>query len=342
MSIWLTAGVERWGFGYLDAFFAECKRAGVDPLVLAWVFGDAISTAAILNGVNDPYQKRTDGKPIFITKAKALSWLTTMAQKATAAGVKPIVAIEHEFAQEGLETDASAFGPYFDEASAAIRKACPDARIAFCCPIWEDENVIGRTYAKQIAAADIVGSQTLLFPPRHGVTEFRNAGLNFTDAFANLRRMAAGKPTAIIDLGFSSYGGAYAKTPPFAGGDGRANEALQAEAIASIAKVPDLDFVVYRALRDDPSFNTANYGGYAERHVGVVRSDGTKKPAHAALIALSIQPPPPPTPLEQAQARIRQLEAMVASTSDENGLLKANVANLNDRIATATRVLTGP
>ena len=32
-------------------------------------------------------------------------------------------------------------------------------------------------------------------------------------------------------------------------------------------------------LADDPKFNTANYHGMAERHWGLLRADGSRKPA---------------------------------------------------------------
>ena len=37
--------------------------------------------------------------------------------------------------------------------------------------------------------------------------------------------------------------------------------------------------LIWRILTDDPKFNTANYHGMAERHWGLLRADGTAKPA---------------------------------------------------------------
>jgi len=37
--------------------------------------------------------------------------------------------------------------------------------------------------------------------------------------------------------------------------------------------------VVWRAIVDDPSMDTSNYHGAAERHWGFVRADGSEKPA---------------------------------------------------------------
>lgn len=37
--------------------------------------------------------------------------------------------------------------------------------------------------------------------------------------------------------------------------------------------------MIWRMLADDPNFNTANYHGTAERHWGLLRADGSPKPA---------------------------------------------------------------
>lgn len=323
MSMWVTGGALKWGTGNIDTHYAACKAAGVPPLVKFWFWGDDISTKAINEGVKDQYQGT------WKTREAGLQLAKTIGEKATKAGVKPIVAIEHEFAQNGLETDASAFGPYWDEAAAAIKAACPGAVIVFTVPIWEDEALIGKTYAKQVAKADMVGSQTLLFAPRHGSREFTNAGANFVDAFAKLRGLAPGKPACIVDLGFSSYGGPYAAAPPFAGGNGTANEPLQKAAldgIASRAGSMGLEFIVYRDLKDNAGFDVANYGGYAERHVGVVRTDGSKKPAFDSLVALAKPTPqaPPPEPKTRTETEyMAQVNAAAKASQEAATLLQS-------------------
>jgi hypothetical protein len=334
MSVWVTGGALKWGTGNLDSHYKACKAAGVPPLVKFWYWGDDISTRAILDGVKDQYQGTWKTRKAGLELARAIG------AKAKNHGVSPIVAIEHEFAQEGLETDPSAFAPYYDEAAAVLRAECPTTRIAFCCPIWEDEALIASTYKAQIASSDLVASQTLLFPPRHASREFTNAGRNFEEAFANLRRLAPGKPSCIVDVGFSSYGGAYSKEPPFAGGDGRGNDALQKAAIDGIverAPAMGLEFIVARSLKDNASFAVSNYGGYAERHVGVIRADGSKKPAYESLLAIAkaAAPPPAPSPdpsplevcrAESAQLRRERDEATAAANGARQRLETARAA----------------
>lgn len=331
-TTWVTAGVENWGLGYLDSFFADCKRDGMDPLVKLWVWGDMISTPAIQDGVDDKYQRNKDGSPIHITREKAYAWARTMAEKATAAGVAPHVVIEHEFGKNGVDKDRTAFGPYFSRVADIIITACPDARIVFCSAIWNDQAVIARNYAMQIGKADVLGLQTLLFAPRHPEDQFRNAGKNLAKAFDVLRQATPEKPAAIIDLGFSSYGGAYAKAHPFAGGDGRAHEDLQATAVRSMTDVPGLEFIAYRNLKDLPGFSVSNFGGHAERHLGVVRSDGSKKPAYAALMDLAR--PKADAWMEAPVARVEALEAALEAQA-------AQLAAMGSRLDAAAQAL-GP
>ena len=78
-----------------------------------------------------------------------------------------------------------------------------------------------------------------------------------------------------MDLALSSYGAHY--------------EENQAAAMAELSrrlpelKVAGVQGLVWRAVSDDPRFDTANYHGEAERHWGLLRADGSAKPALAAF-----------------------------------------------------------
>jgi len=89
---------------------------------------------------------------------------------------------------------------------------------------------------------------------------------------ARYNKATFGKPSFVTDFAFSSY-----PTPAY--------ERYQDTVIREIfSRMDELDAagvqgMIWRMLADDPKFNTANYHGMAERHWGLLRADGSKKPA---------------------------------------------------------------
>lgn len=296
-TIWLGAWNVRSGTGNFRTFFDACKQRDITPLVYHWWFGDDISPTAIRSGVRDRYQKDASGNPILKTSDKAAELLISVMGHAQAAGVRPVVVIEHEFTKASVLNDPIPFNDYFRRMADIVH--AKGGRTAICPGVWADMAKVRAACAPALAASDIYGLQTLLFRPRHAESNFRDAGAILERQFKALRG-ADTKPTAIVDLGFSSYGGNYSTTHPFAGGNGQTGEPLQAEAFGSVLDhmpaMPALEFVCVRSLRDHPTFDVANYGGYAERHMGIQRADGTPKPSHAVVLEMAIPPPPPPPP----------------------------------------------
>jgi hypothetical protein len=87
-----------------------------------------------------------------------------------------------------------------------------------------------------------------------------------------------GKPSLIVDLALSSYPAAQ-------------YEPRQAAVTEELfTRLPELKKagvrgILYRMIADDPRFDTSNYHGVAERHWGMLRADGSEKPAFAAFAA---------------------------------------------------------
>jgi hypothetical protein len=86
------------------------------------------------------------------------------------------------------------------------------------------------------------------------------------------------KPLLIVDFALSSYPAA-------------TYEARQAHVAEELrTRMPELKAagvraMLYRMMADDPTFDTSNYHGVAERHWGLLRVDGSEKPAFAPFAA---------------------------------------------------------
>lgn len=292
-SKWLGAWAIKSGTGGWSEFFAACKADGQTPLILWWAWGDQISPAAIKNGVQDTYQN------VFKTQANLMPLLRDVMRKAKAAGVQPIVAVENEFNKNGCAA-APEFAKWFDDSVAVIRAECPGSKVLFAPGSWGDLAALAKFYAPQVAESDMVGLQCGFFKPRNA-GDPATVGTYMASAFAKL---GTAKSRILYDVFLSTYGGAFAKDHPFAGGDGKALETDQAKGIASLGSIPQVEVLVYRDLKDNPTFDVKNYGGYAERFVGVVRSDGTRKPSYDALMALA-KPPAPAEPKTRTEAEYK-------------------------------------
>ncbi len=154
---------------------------------------------------------------------------------------------------------------------------------------------------------DLVGTQCVIFLPRTSLPSYQQAPAR---AISKLRALmaAAGRPGILPDVCLSTYGGQYAATHPFAGGNGNALDNDQATALREFTDAADV--LCYRALRDDPAFPTQNYGGEAERHGGVIRVDGTHKPAYDVLLGLAKTPEA--DQLVSALSEIARLKLVIA------------------------------
>jgi len=312
-----------------DDFFKSCRAAGQTPVTLFFFFGDGGRPNAIRNGVNDPYQGN-----VFKTAAMGIDVLKAIMARAKAAGVAPAVAIENEAISYNLD-DPAPLQAYFDACAAVVHGV--GGKVVFSPGDWSDQARVRTVFAKQVAASDYLSVSCVKFAPRHGASAISSTlGTAIGKALTTLRG-DSGKPFALCDVAISSYGGQYSTTPPFSGGSGSALEQGQADALRSLAAIDGMEFLCYRDLKDNPTFNTANFGGIAERFVGIERSDGSHKPAHDVLMAMAQaggapSPPSQPAPMSSPQTY---------SQSDLDAAVQRAVAGLKDRIAKAVAALQG-
>lgn len=309
-----------------DSFFRDCKAQSQIPVILFFFMGDQGRPNALRNGVRDPYQGG-----VFKTVKDGVAVLTAIMAKAKAAGVSPIVAVENESASYNLD-DPAPFRAYFDECAKVVHAA--GGKVIFSPGDWSDQARVRTVFAQQVASSDYLSVSCVKFAPTHGTAAISSSlGPAIGKALATLRG-ATGKPIALCDVAISSYGGAYAPAPPYPGGSGAALEGGQADALRSLAAIQGLEFFCYRDLKDNPAFNTANYGGAAELHVGVVRGDGSRKPAFEALMALApLAPSPALDPLQDAFARLKAAEERQAAAEARAKALEAQVQDLAGQLA---------
>lgn len=337
-SKWLGAWALNSGTADWTGFFNECKAAGQQPLIFWWAWGDDISPTAIKSGVQDRYQN------VWKNQANLLPLLKDVMAKAKAVGVVPIVAIENEFNKNGCEKSPE-FAAWFDASAAVV--VANGGQVLFAPGSWGDLVALSVFYQPQVDKSDMVGLQCGYFRPRR-TDDLALVG----DVMArNFAKLPTGKPRILYDCFLSTYGGAFAKDHPFAGGDGKALEAQQAKAILGLGKVPGLVALVYRDVKDAAGFDVKNYGGYAERFVGVMRSDGTRKPGFDALMSISKPvaapapapaPAPPPDPCADVKARLAASgaalaasQAALAQATAERDALRVELAGLLSKVQAA-------
>jgi hypothetical protein len=85
------------------------------------------------------------------------------------------------------------------------------------------------------------------------------------------------KPAFIIDLALSSY--------PSSEYEGY-QDGIVRQLFLRLGelKAAGVSGIIWRAIVDDPSMDTSNYHGVAERHWGFVRADGSEKPAFRPFV----------------------------------------------------------
>ncbi len=304
-SKWLGAWTLKSGTADWTTFFNECKSSGQQPLIFWWAWGDDISPTAIKSGVQDRYQD------VWKDQSKLLPLLKDVMAKAKAVGVKPIVAIENEFNKNGCDKSPD-FAAWFD-ASADIVKA-NGGLVLFAPGSWGDLTALCTFYKGQVDRSDLVGLQCGYFKPRRSDDLALVGGV----MARNFAKLPPGKPRILYDVFLSCYGGNYATTHPFAGGDGRALEGKQAQALKGLAAIPDLVALMHREVKDNPNFDVKNYGGYAERFTGIARADGSRKPSYDALLAVAEpagatpDPEPAPDPCQSLRDELGRLKADLA------------------------------
>lgn len=258
-TYWMGGWTQKYGFGEMESRLKAAKKRGITPVVSWWYWGDDISPRAVESGVRDRYHGVQKDRATWTRLSREMA--DRIARHMGEAGA--VVVLETEFNKNGIET-WEPFDGYLAEQAAIFRSRGIQVALGF--GNWGRANW-GR-FDRAIAAADYLGVQLL----RSSVREpgaYGKAADTLLSAARALQRF--GKPTLVIDVALSSYGNGYEQTQAAAWGE--IMDRLPA------LKMAGVQGMLLRSIADDPKFDTANYHGPAERHWGLLRADGTAKPA---------------------------------------------------------------
>jgi hypothetical protein len=276
---WMGSWIEESGYGGYDVFLDRCAGEGFVPAIQIWEFGDQIGEGAIENGV-------TGYGGELKTKAKALELARQCALRAKARGLKPYFIVETEWNKGGI-SGWSGWSDYYLSVAKVLRDNCPGCRIVCAPGNWGNLTDLARFHLRAFEGSDVLATQGLFSVVRGmSIDVVRNPAPLFEAAIKAMRAAAASlaaKTALITDFGVSTYGGNFAATHPFGGGDGTALEGDQETAFRNAAmylgkmEAAGIEALLYRALVDDPNTGTYNYYGFAERSFGILHSNGTTK-----------------------------------------------------------------
>jgi hypothetical protein len=179
--------------------------------------------------------------------------------------------LETEFNKGGIES----YQPFDAELASVARrlKRRSNVKVVLAFGNWGREN--WRRFERAVDASDLVGTQLL----RSSVRDAESYDHAIDTLFEGVQSLRSfHKPLMVVDLAVSSY-------------PARTFELRQASVTRELgARMADfraagVRAILYRMVSDDPTFDISNYHGVAERHWGLLRADGSEKPAFAAFAA---------------------------------------------------------
>lgn len=266
-AIWLPRGWDESWVGR-DSLRRLVAR-GTTPVLIHYYFGDDISRESLA--------------------AEREAWLASITRMAGLAdiGAPVLIVLEPEFNTKPPQGQHSVLaGPQLAralrEAVRILRARAPEARIGTCAGDFPGTPGIERALAPVASELDFIAFQEMR--ARGAPHADRRGYLDVADsavAYARGLQRSFELPILLAYVAISSHGGW---------------EARQAEVLRRFApRLPDLEAagvfgLLYFQLRDDP--NHRGYFGSAERHFGLLRRDGSPKPALRAFRDLARQRSP--------------------------------------------------
>jgi hypothetical protein len=260
-EIWLPRG---WSEHWVERdVLQDLARRGITPVVVHYFFGDAISA--------ERFEAQRD------------DWYASLWRMARLVRMREpvLVVLEPEFniappEGETALVDAPWLADDLRAAARLIREQAPNARVGVCPGDFSPTRGLEPLLGAAAPELDFLAFQEMraATDPDAGGEGYLELGDAAVD-YARYLRRAFGLPLLLAYVAVSSYDGW---------------ERAQAEALASLVARRDalaragVFGVVYFQLRDDPDHR--GYFGPAERNFGLLRADGTPKPALDAFLEL--------------------------------------------------------
>jgi hypothetical protein len=277
-TVWAGGWTQKHGWNDIEAKLRTAKKHGVTPVVSWWYWGDDISPSCLANGCRDRYHGVQKDAQTWYRLSDQLSALVAK----TMGDQDVYVVLETEFNKAGVER-YEPFDAQLVEVMSILRKR-GRVKVVLAFGNWGREH--WSRFDRAIASADFIGTQLLQSSIRDTAT-YDRAVSTLVDAARFIQRRFA-KPSLVADLAMSSY-------------PSSSYESHQAAFVRELnTRMPELKSagvhaILYRMIADDPSFDTRNYHGVAERHWGLLRADGSRKPAYAPFAAM-VRGEPSPAP----------------------------------------------
>lgn len=264
VQLWLTRG---WSDSWVSPErLGELRDRGVVPVVVHYWFGDQISRERI--------------------EAQRKAWYTSLwrlSQRIRKAG-PVLVVLEPEFnidppKGETAVLDWPGFAEELRAAAALIRREAPNARVGVCAGDFQGPPRLEGVLGPVADELDFLAFQEMraATDPAAGRDGYGRVG-RAAQAYAAYLQRAFGRPLLLAYVAVSSHGGW---------------ESRQAAALADLARHESalrragVFGAIYMQLVDDPKHE--GYFGAAEKHFGLLRRDGTAKPALQVLRALALR-----------------------------------------------------
>lgn len=313
----------------VDNQLRNARAKGVTPFIQWYYWGDDITPTCVEKGcystLHGGWKTKSDWNAMAVTLAKRI--------RSVMGNAPVVVNLETEFNKQGIQS-FEAFDGYLAAQASTFRTHAPNAKLVLGFGNWGWQYY--KNFDRAIAKVDYLGFQELLGSTRdsdyaydRGVDRILAAAKNLHDTFR--------KPTFLTDTGFSSY-----PEPKYSDYQERMVKGLFAR-LDELAAA-GVHAWMYRAMHDNPTFNTANYYGYAERYWGFIRKDGSWKPAMDDYVrgvkALRAGPDARAVPATlEAETLRERTTGGVAFDADATGDRAFNLwgnGHVGDRIASST------
>jgi hypothetical protein len=261
LQVWLTRG---WDETWIPRQHLESLSArGIVPVVTHYYFGDWISQERI--------------------ESSREAWLDSVRRMAQAVRMSGpvLVVLEPEFNIQPPRGEThtlawSGFSDAMQEAVEMVRTHAPNARVGTCVGDFPGPPMLELALADVAPKLDFIAFQEMraITDREAGRPHYLAVGRAATD-YARYLKRAFGRPLLLSYVAVSSYEGWEDEQS-----EGLRDLRAHGEALRDAGVFGWL----YFQLHDDPAHT--GYFGPAERHFGLVRPDGTPKPALAEFRAL--------------------------------------------------------
>lgn len=290
-QLWAGAWLDRDGWKGFHEQLRRVHQTGRTPMIQFYYWGNDLTETCFRDGCDAHGALRKD-QAGWDRLAKSLGDALGRELR----GEPAVIVLETEFNKHLRRSEA--LDAALAQKARQLSAAYPQATIVLGFGNWGRED--WPVFDRAAASADEIGLQLMRGSRRDGPDAIRNAPDSLLDGAREAQRLFR-KPIFVTDIALSSHGGP-------------AYEQAQADAIRRLFEIgPGLEeagvhALVYRSLLDNPSADTSDYYGEAERHFGLVWTHNrTAKPAFHALLdglAETTMPPAsaPPKTARHAEA----------------------------------------